>query len=206
MSSRPGSFLALGDSYTVGEGVSPELCWPRQLADRLREAGVPADEPVIVARTGWTTGELAAGLREEDPQGPFRLVSLLIGVNNQYRGRGLQEYRREFRALLDRAVALAGDDPARVIVLSIPDWGVMPFAEGRDRRAIRSLIDQFNGVNLEESRERGARYVDITGISREPGDISSRVAGDGLHPSGEQYGLWVDAVFPVAVEILLHGP
>jgi lysophospholipase L1-like esterase len=198
----PASFLALGDSYTVGEGVPPESSWPRQLAARLRQVGLPVDDPCVVARTGWTTGELVGGLQERKLQEPFTLVSLLIGVNNQYRGRSLEEYRREFRFLLDRAVDLAGGDSARVVVLSIPDWSVMPFAEGRDREAIGSEIDRFNGVNREESRRRGVRYVDITPISREARDRPALVAGDGLHPSGEQYGRWVDHLLPLAAELL----
>ena len=202
MRSETASFLALGDSYTIGESVPPAWSWPRQLVARLRNAGYRVDDPSIVARTGWTTDELAAGIRERGLSGPFSFVSLLIGVNNQYRGKAPEEYRREFHALLDEAVALAGGEPDRVLVLSIPDWGVMPFAEGRDRRAIGSEIDRFNRVNREVSRQRGCRYVDITGISREARESSDLAADDGLHPSGDQYGKWVEEILPVVGKIL----
>jgi len=200
--SETASFLALGDSYTVGESVPPAWSWPRQLVARLRNAGYRVDDPLVVARTGWTTDELAAGIRERGLSGPFSFVSLLIGVNNQYRGRALEEYRREFLALLDEAVALAGGEPDRVLVLSIPDWGVMPFAEDRDRRAIGSEIDRFNRVNREVSGQRGCRWVDITGISREARESSGLAADDGLHPSGDQYGKWVEEILPVVGKIL----
>ncbi|HEU0013481.1 MAG TPA: GDSL-type esterase/lipase family protein, partial [Longimicrobium sp.] len=134
-------FLALGDSYTIGEAVAEAERWPVRLAALLRERGMDVADPEIIARTGWTTDELSAAIDERDPQGPYALVSLLIGVNNQYRGRSADEYRGEFAALLRRAIAFAGGDAGRVIVLSIPDWGVTPFAEGRDRAAIAAEID-----------------------------------------------------------------
>ena len=196
------SILALGDSYTIGEGVDSTLRWPVQLARRLRDEGVRVGDPLIVARTGWTTDELQAGIDDVAPQGPYALVSLLIGVNNQYRGRDLEEYRLQFRDLLTRAVAFAGGDAGRVLVLSIPDWGVMPFAEGRDRAAIAGEIDGFNAVNRSEALLRGAAYVDVTGISREAASDPDLVAEDGLHPGGAQYGRWVEAALPVARKIL----
>ena len=130
------------------------------------------------------------------------MVSLLIGVNNQYRGRELEEYREQFLALLSQAVSFAGGEPSRVLVLSIPDWGVMPFARDRDRETISRDIDAFNQVNREESVRSGARYVDVTGISRTAGSNPSLVAEDGLHPSGVQYALWAGAALPVANQIL----
>ena len=199
---QPASFLALGDSYTIGESVDSALRWPVQLASLTRAEGIPVMDPLIVARTGWTTNELASGIREAAPQGTFGMVSLLIGVNNQYRGRELDEYRRQFLGLLSQAVTFAGDDASRVLVLSIPDWGVMPFARDRDREAISREIDAFNRVNREESVRSGARYVDVTGISRGAATDSSLVAEDGLHPSGAQYSLWARAALPVAKEIL----
>ena len=134
-------YLALGDSYTIGEGVAPEGRWPEQLVARLRSKGVSIREPEIIAQTGWTTDELSAAITARNPHGPYALVSLLIGVNNQYRGRSVQEYRTQFLSLLHAAISLAGRDTGRVIVLSIPDWGVTPFAEGRDRAAIAAAID-----------------------------------------------------------------
>lgn len=115
--------LALGDSYTIGEGVETEARWPMQLAERLRAEGLTVAEPELIARTGWTTGELADAIMHQNPQGSYQLVTLLIGVNNQYRGYPITEYRAEFEALLATAIHLAGDEPRRVVVLSIPDWG-----------------------------------------------------------------------------------
>lgn len=198
-------FLALGDSYTIGEAVAPEERWPAQLRRRLAEAGIAIGEPEIIAVTGWTTGELAAGMDAAAPSGPRDLVSLLIGVNNQYRGLDVGEYRAEFRALLARAIALAGN-PRRVIVLSIPDWGVTPFAEGRDRAAIATGIDRFNAVNREEAAAAGARYVDVTAVSRRAAADASLTASDGLHPSGAMYAAWAELVLPHALAALEPHP
>lgn len=191
-------FLALGDSYTIGEGVPAEDRWPNRLAALLRRDGVTLEPPEFVAVTGWTTDELESGIRDASPRGPFGLVSLLIGVNDQYRGRGANEYRPRFQSLLERAVGFAGGNPAGVLVLSIPDWGVTPFAEGRDRAAITAEIDRFNAVNGQEAERRGARYVDVTSISRQPDPNGRLLAGDGLHPSGAQYEQWALAALPHA--------
>jgi lysophospholipase L1-like esterase len=196
------SFLALGDSYTIGERVDSALRWPVQMARALRDQGVSISDPLIIARTGWTTDELEEGIQAADPEGPFDLVTLLIGVNNQYRGRDIEEYRVQLRALLNRAITFAGDRPRRVLVLSIPDWGVMPFAADRDRGAIAGEIDLFNRVKAEEAAALGIRYVDITGISREASGAPDLVAEDGLHPSGLQYSRWVQEAVPVAQELL----
>ena len=193
-------FLALGDSYTIGESVPAPERWPVQLAARLREAGVPMENPLIIATTGWTTDELADGITRRDPQGPFELVSLLIGVNNQYRGRGVDEYRAQFAALLEQAIALAGGDPRRVLVLSIPDWSVTPFAADRQRTSVAAAIDQFNAVNAAETARRGARYVDITPTSRQAAADPTLITEDGLHPSGKMYSAWTELVLPEALE------
>lgn len=195
-------FLALGDSYTIGESVEYNERWPVQLADMLRGEGIPIDDPLIIARTGWTTDELNDAIDAANPAGTYDLISLLIGVNNQYRGRSAEEYRGEFKALLQRATAFAGGKSSHVIVLSIPDWGVTPFAEGRDRAAIAREIDQFNSINKEESRKAGALYVDVTPVSRlAPGD-PALVAPDGLHPSGRMYLEWVRLAYPLVKELL----
>ena len=198
-------FLALGDSYTIGESVPESDRWPVQLAGMLRERGVNVADPVIIARTGWTTDELAAGIDAAAPEGRFDLVSLLIGVNNQYRGRDAEEYRQQFRERLSQAVRFANGDARRVIVLSIPDWGVMPFAEGRDRARIASEIDRFNAINREETSRAGARYVDVTPVSREATRDPSLAAGDGLHPSGAQYRRWAELALPAALAALGRG-
>ena len=191
-------FLALGDSYTIGEGVQTTERWPVQLARLLRDEGVAIGEPEIVAKTGWTTAELTAGIDRAKPAGAYDLVSLLIGVNNQYRGRSDVEYRRELAKLLDQAVGFAGGERSHVIVLSIPDWSVTPFARNSDRSRIRAEIDRFNAVNREEAERAGAQYVDVTGISRMAADDKSLLAADGLHPSGKMYREWAKLVLPIA--------
>ncbi|HEU4698571.1 MAG TPA: GDSL-type esterase/lipase family protein, partial [Gemmatimonadales bacterium] len=152
-------YLALGDSYTIGEGVAEPGRWPVQLAALLRARGIAIGSPEIVAQTGWTTDELADAMDAAEPPlaGPYDLVSLLIGVNNQYRRRPLEEYAAQFAGLLDRAVVLADDAPGRVLVVAIPDWSVTPFADGDDRgrRAIAAAIDAFNAVNRAAAERAG---------------------------------------------------
>ena len=196
------NFLALGDSYTIGEGVPEGERWPVQLAAVLRERGADVGEPRIIARTGWTTDELDAAIDAAAPRGPYALMTLLIGVNNQYRGRALDEYRAQFTALLERAVGFAGGEAGRVVVLSIPDWGVTPFAEGRDRAAIAAEIDAFNAAARDVAVRRGARWVDVTPQSREAGADPAFLAADGLHPSGRAYEAWARLALPAALEAL----
>jgi lysophospholipase L1-like esterase len=196
------SILALGDSYTIGEGVQENERWPMQLADRLRSKGVTVAAPVIIARTGWTTDELQAAVDRTAPHAPFALVTLLIGVNDQFRGREAEATRLSFRKILQSATALAGHEPRRVMVLSIPDWGVTPFAAKADPASIRREIDQFNHMEQEETARVGARYHDITGISREAKADTDLLAADQLHPSAKMYGRWVDAILAPAGEIL----
>jgi lysophospholipase L1-like esterase len=198
----PLHYLALGDSYTIGEAVAAHQRWPAVLVQRLRRAGVVIDDPDIIAVTGWTTDELAQGMDATPVTPPYDLVSLQIGVNNQYRGRPAGEYRGQFASLLARAVALAGGRAARVVVVSIPDWGVTHFAheQGRDRAQIARELDVYNAIARDETSRAGAHFVDITGISRR---YPVLVASDGLHPSAAQYGLWVDAIMPV-VQAALH--
>jgi lysophospholipase L1-like esterase len=198
----PVRFLALGDSYTIGQGVDPGERWPSLLAQRLRDEGVVIGDPVIVARTGWTVAELEAGIDQAAPSGPFDLVTLQIGVNDQFRSYEVAGFAEEFAALLDRAIGFAGGDPGRVVVLSIPDWGVTPFASGDDRERIAREIDAFNRVVAEEALRRGVGLVDVTPISRLAGEEPGLVAGDGLHPSREMYSAWVDLVLPVAREVV----
>ncbi|HET6553250.1 MAG TPA: SGNH/GDSL hydrolase family protein [Dyella sp.] len=194
-------YLALGDSYSIGEGVPDAGRWPVQLAARLRAEGVALDDPLIVATTGWTTDELSAAMDATAFAPPYDLVSLLIGVNNQYRGRSAADYRQEFRRMLERAIGLTGGRPDRVLVLSIPDWGVTPFARssGRDVACIAEELDVYNAVAAEEVKAADGHWVDITGLSREhPGLL----AEDGLHPSAAQYTLWMEAALPTARRIL----
>jgi len=184
-------FLALGDSYTIGEGVEAIGRWPNQLAARLG-----LDAPEIVAQTGWTTDELGAAMDAHAFHPPYALVTLLIGVNNQYRGRDLASYRGEFTQLLQRAVELAGDNPRHVVVVSIPDWGITPFARGRDAGAIAREIDAYNAANREIAANSHAHYADVTGISRDRGEREDMLVSDGLHPSAAMYTRWLDAILP----------
>ena len=198
-------YLALGDSYTIGEGVAEAARWPVRLAARLRAAGLDVGPPTIVATTGWTTAELDAGidlaLREGRVRGTYDLVSLLIGVNNEYRGLDAEAYRAELRALLGRAVAFAGGAAGRVVVVSIPDWGGTPFAaaSGRPAADIGRALDAFNAIARDEAARAGARWVDVTAASRAPG---ADLAPDGLHPGEGQYATWAALVEPVAREAL----
>lgn len=193
-------FLALGDSYTIGEGLAPAQAWPAQLARRLRAAGIALDDPSTLAQTGWTTDELAAAMDAHAFAPPYALVSLLIGVNNQYRGRDLADYAMQFAALLERAVTLAGARSGHVIVVSIPDWGVTRFAgeQARDPAQVAARIDAFNARAQAIAHARGVAFVDITAASREAGPASHLLVADGLHPSAAQYACWVDAILPVA--------
>lgn len=191
--------LALGDSYTIGEGVAIDDRWPMQLAAMLRSRGLNVAAPTIVARTGWTTDELSAGIDDARVKGTFDLVTLLIGVNNQYRGRSADEYRAQFRALLARAIESAGGRASHVIVVSIPDWGTTPFADGRDRAKIALDIDAFNAVNRDESAHAGAPYVDVTPISRRATSEHDFIGSDGLHPSPRMYAAWVRAMLPTVL-------
>ena len=186
-------FLALGDSYTIGEGVEASGRWPNQLAARLG-----LDAPEIVAQTGWTTDELGAAMDAHAFHPPYALVTLLIGVNNQYRGRDLASYRGEFTQLLQRAIELAGDKPRHVVVVSIPDWGIAPFARGRDAPAIAREIDAYNAANREITGNFHAFYADVTGISRDRGEREDMLVSDGLHPSAAMYTRWLDAILPAA--------
>lgn len=189
--------LALGDSYTIGECVLPEERWPVQLAAKLRLRGLAVTEPVIIAVTGWTTDELWQGMDQAAPAPGFDLVTLLIGVNNQYRGRSLDQYKEQFAALLRRAVTLAGGQAGRLLVLSIPDWGVTPFGQASGRPGISAEIDAFNAANRAITHQAGAVYVDITPISRAAIHDPALLAEDGLHPSGKMYARWVEAVLQV---------
>lgn len=207
-------YLALGDSYTIGESVDEADRWPMQLASLIHsspqftksiEGNQRGVEVVIIARTGWTTDELWDGIQAQEINPPYDLVSLLIGVNNQYRGRDLEEYREQFVFLLNKSIEYAGGDANRVIVLSIPDWGVTPFAGDRDSKKIADEINQFNAINREETEKAGAHYIDITPISREAVNDPSLIAGDGLHPSGKMYAEWAELALPVVLEILTAG-
>jgi lysophospholipase L1-like esterase len=186
------TYLALGDSYTIGEQVPAEESFPMQLVLLLRSRGYKIADPKIVAKTGWTTDELEAGINKADLLAHYNWVTLLIGVNNQYRSRSVDEYQNEFRALLQRALSFAGGRKDRVLVLSIPDWGVTPFAEGRDRRQIAIEIDAYNNAAASICAEESIQFIPITEGTRDAASDRSLLTGDGLHPSGKEYRRWAE--------------
>lgn len=198
------SYLALGDSYTIGEAVPAADSFPYQLAARLSAEQIFVEQPYIIATTGWTSSELQAAIKTAALGTKFDLVTLLIGVNNQYRGESITVYRQEFAALLQTALDLAGGDKSRVFVVSIPDWGATPFgvASGRGQEAIALDIDAFNVVNKEETLRAGVNYTDITPASRAAVSDPELVAEDGLHPSAKMYSDWVNNLLPAVMKVL----
>ena len=190
------TYLALGDSYTIGESVAEEKQWPRQLVAQLNKKGMTLAPPRIIAKTGWTTDELYNEIQQASLLSSYDYVSLLIGVNNQYRGRSVSSFIPEINRLLEKAVQLSGNQPDRVFVLSIPDWGVMPFAEGRNREQISKEVDDYNHALKEACQRFNVAFFNITPISRRASITPELVASDGLHPSGKMYQAWVDTVLP----------
>jgi lysophospholipase L1-like esterase len=195
-------YLALGDSYTIGEKVEEKDNFPNQTAEILNHKKKRFESPAIIAKTGWTTDELQDKLAQTRLAIPFDIVSLLIGVNNQYRGRSTEEYAIQFEQLLQQAIGYAGGKNNHVIVLSIPDWGATPFAADRDRKKITEEIDQFNAINKKIATEYKAHYIDITPYTREASTDLSLVAEDGLHPSGKDYKRWAELVAKKIEEII----
>ncbi|GHB84320.1 SGNH/GDSL hydrolase family protein [Persicitalea jodogahamensis] len=196
------SFLSLGDSYTIGESVPEAARWSVQFAEMLRKDGLAVASPDIIARTGWTTAELATGIIQAKNDKTYDLVSLLIGVNNQYRGQTIDRYRNEFRSLLDTSVKFAKGNKKQVFVLSTPDWGVSPFGKNSDRAKITREIDAFNAVAKEECEKAGILFIDITPISRSGLNDPSMFASDDLHFSGKMYGLWAKEALPKVKALL----
>jgi len=188
------NYLALGDSYTIGEAVPEEENFPNQLVQMLRKKGVDVAAPQIIAKTGWTTGELLNAMASAQFLAEYDLVTLLIGVNNQYRGLAPEDYAAEFENVLKMGIKLAGGKASNVIVISIPDWGATPFARERNRGEITEQINDFNLRNSRISSKHNVKYVDITEGSREAFINNELVAKDKLHPSGLEYKRWAEAV------------
>lgn len=191
------TYLALGDSYTIGEQVEAKDNFPHQVTAILNKAGLDVAPPKIIAVTGWTTDELAAAISQENIQDTFSFVTLLIGVNNQYRGRSLENYQDEYKQLLEQAIGFAGGDTDKVFVLSIPDWGVTPFAEGRDREQIAKEIDAYNTIKEAMTKAHKCHWLEITESTREHGTDESYLVGDKLHYSGKEYAIWAQRLAPM---------
>jgi lysophospholipase L1-like esterase len=197
------SYLALGDSYTIGELVPLHESFPYQTVQMLRKKLSESDHfiaPEIIAKTGWTTDELDDAITKTILLPKYDVVSLLIGVNNQYRGRSLENYEEEFEKLLSYAIRFAGNNHKRVFVISIPDWGVTPFAEGKDRDVIAKEIDEYNEACKQITLSHQCSFIDITTSQRKDGNKVDFLASDGLHPSGAEYNKWAQKL---AEEILL---
>lgn len=194
--------LALGDSYTSGEGVTEQERWPNHLARMLRSHGAEIGDPEIIARTAWTTDELSDAIDQANPQGPYALVFLLVGVNDQYRSRPVESFESFFEPLVLRAISLAGAEARRAIVVSIPDWGATPFAEGRDRELISREVEAYNKRAREIAAAAGVHWADVTEISRMMLTEPALVAIDGLHPTGEMYRRWAESLVPAAIAAL----
>jgi len=191
-------YLALGDSYTIGQSVLVSDRFPVQTAKYLSAQGLKFDAPEIIAQTGWTTSNLISTLDFAAPlKSSYDIVTLLIGVNNQYQGRSKQEYTDQFLLLLNRAVLYAANNKKRVIVLSIPDYSVTPFASGSNKALIAREIDSFNVINKTITTNAGINYLDITPASRLAANDKTLIATDGLHPSGLQYKLWAEGLVPI---------
>jgi len=201
-SDSPKTFLALGDSYTIGQSVAVLERFPAQVSALLRTAGYNIQEPRYIATTGWTTNNLKNAINIQQPRGPFNIVTLLIGVNDQYQLHDTTGYRERFRELLHTAISLAGGNKNRVFVLSIPDYSVTPYAASLDTAQIRKEIDWFNDINRSVTAEDSCSYTDITPSTREAATDPTLLAWDGLHPSGKEYNKWALKLFPVMRLIL----
>ena len=197
------AYLALGDSYTIGEGVPEAQSFPYQLADSLRSRGYRVAEPTVIAQTGWRSDVLLAAVDERDTGPAPDLVTVLIGVNDQFQGRDVEGFRQNFLRLLDRAEGLATGGRDDLVVVTIPDYSATPFAASRDTARIRRELDAFDAVIAEEAGARGLPVVDVT-----PGSKAARerpdqlLAADRLHPSGLQYGQWVTEMLPSVLAVL----
>jgi len=196
------TYLALGDSYTIGESLPIHESFPYQLVQLLRKEDPGFSAPEIIARTGWTTDELDAAIRDYKFLGKYDFVSLLIGVNNQYRGRDVIEYKQQFEELLKKAIELANGKKDHVLVISIPDYSVTPFAKEKDRETIAREIDVYNGVNKALSIQYKVNYIDITPSTRKAAEHEDLIAADGLHPSSKEYAKWAKKLAPVMLQSL----
>ncbi|GAB7014458.1 SGNH/GDSL hydrolase family protein [Halolamina salina] len=193
--------LALGDSYTVGTGVDAEERWLSKFVDRLREDGESAADPVVIAENGWTTDDLDEEITERDPDGPFDLVTLLIGANNCFQGESPETFEPKFRAMLDRALGFA-PDPDSVVVITVPDYTLTPVGEDNDPDEHAKRLVRYNEIVREAARAEGTRLVDVVPPSKRVAEDGSLVADDDLHPAPAQHDLWLERIYPVAAAAL----
>lgn len=204
---KPFTYLALGDSYTIGHDVPAEESYPNQTISLLKKDGV-IGQVKIIATTGWTTTDLKNAIANAQNSGTllnrYDIVTLLIGVNNEYRGLPVTTYESEFEELLKNSILLTGKNAAHVIVLSIPDWSVTPFAAGKNTEKISKEIDQYNAINKTISERYGVAYLDITTWTREAASDLSLLADDRLHPSGKEYTRWAAVLKTLIREKISH--
>jgi lysophospholipase L1-like esterase len=194
------TYLALGDSYTIGEQVPYALNFPNQLVALMRQQNIEVTEPVIIATTGWTTDELQTSIREKGISEKFSFVTLLIGVNNQYRGRSLENYQEEFTQLLLQAIGFANGHSDKVFVLSIPDWGQTPFAKDKDLKQISIEIDKYNDAAQAISVTNNCPFIYITDSTRDNASKDDFLADDKLHPSAKEYTIWAERLLAKIIE------
>lgn len=187
-------FLALGDSYTAATSELQINGWPEQLVQILKKKGVLVDSPEIIAKAGWTSSDLSTNIETKQLTSSYRLVSLLIGVNNQYKGKDIDIFKKEFPQLLETSIALAQDNPKNVFVLSIPDWSVTPFAKLRDKKKIVKELSMYNTIIEEEAKKRDVMFIEITQSSRNAAVNPSLIASDSLHPSKKMYKIWAKKI------------
>lgn len=195
------SWLALGDSYTIGQGVAANERFPAQTAALLLQQGIQVQTPTYIATTGWTTTNLQSNINNSNPN-KHTVVSLLIGVNDQFQTRDTTGYRQRFTQLLEKAIELANGKKQNVFVLSIPDYSVTPFAASYDTAQIRKEIDWFNNINRHITQQYNCPYLDITASTREGRYNSSLIASDRLHPSAAEYKRWADKLVPMIAQVL----
>ena len=199
------TYLALGDSYTIGESVAGADSYPHQISALLKKRGIELAQPKIIATTGWTTADLLIAIDSAKLSQNYSFVTLLIGVNNQYSGHDISIYQEEFTTLLNKAIAFVNGDKTKVFVISIPDWGVTPFAKENDKSAVQigKEIDEYNIIAKKLTLDAGVSFTNITAASKKAAKDTSLLAEDGLHPSGKMYAKWAEAVLPKILETLI---
>ncbi|MDZ7805706.1 MAG: SGNH/GDSL hydrolase family protein [Gracilimonas sp.] len=200
--SAPIRYLALGDSYTIGTGIEEDNNYPHQLTDSLTARGYTIDTTAVIATNGWTTTDLKNGINEVQPDSGYDLVSLLIGVNNQYQGLDIELYKTEFNELLDQAITFASGDTSKVMVISVPNYGVTPFGQSRNPVVIRQEIDIYNNLAKQFAADFGIPFINITEIFELAENDPTLIATDDLHPSAKMYAMWVEKILPTVIKIV----